>query len=79
MILDRKGKAQDLKTFPNEVNAEVELNRIEVSYKNLSDKFKCTKKDFTKQFAHIYAGRLSKSKDSLTQKCISKWGNIFTC
>lgn len=74
MILDTKGKAEALKSYPNEFNAEVPLKRIDVSYQNLSDKFKCIKKDFTKQFAHIYAGRLSKSKDSLIQKCILKWG-----
>lgn len=74
MIVDQKNKAKSLNTSPNDLNAEISLNRSGTSYNNLSDKFKCLKKDFVKQFAHIYAGRLSKSKENLQKKCVLKWG-----
>lgn len=77
MIVEKKNKSQALNTFPNELNAEISLNRIDAPYENLSGRFRTSDKDFAKQFAHVYAGRLSKSKGILQKKCLAKWGKAI--
>lgn len=51
--------------------------RVEVSYENLSDKFKINSLDYTKQFCHIYLKRLQQSTCFLKESIDEKWGNEF--
>ncbi|XP_031826588.2 DNA polymerase delta subunit 2 [Nomia melanderi] len=52
------------------------FERKQVECKNLSKKFTSTKNDYSKQFAHIYASRLSELRDVLISQVQVKWGNI---
>lgn len=65
--------------FPDDKVAAKALNgdykRLDVSYKDTSDRFKFTSRsDYSKQFAHIYASRLSEMRDLLTLSVEKKWG-----
>lgn len=48
--------------------------RPECNYVDLSQVFHQQVKDFTKQFAHIYAVRLNSMKDALKCRAANKWG-----
>ena len=73
---NRSDSAGKLLSMPvNENLSEIEYSRAECSYKNLSDTFKHEAKDFTRQFAHIYAVRLTKMRDLIRKKVQNKWGN----
>jgi len=54
--------------------AEVSFNRTQCSFENLSEKFKCRTRDFSNQFAHIYAGRLNLLKPRILKVAKEKWG-----
>lgn len=49
--------------------------RSTADYKNLSQCFKLAAKDYSKQFAHIYAVRLDKMRLCLMERIVQKWGN----
>lgn len=52
-------------------------NRLTSSYTNTSDRFRFKgQNDYSKQFAHIYASRLTEMRELLTQKVKVKWGNV---
>ncbi|XP_055840808.1 DNA polymerase delta subunit 2 [Episyrphus balteatus] len=53
------------------------INRLEISYKNLSDKFLITTQNYQMQFSHLYAHRLSECTKLLTPKVLAKWGTEF--
>lgn len=46
------------------------------NYTDLSKHFLQQSKDFTKQFAHIYAVRLNSQRDSLIKRSLNKWGKL---
>ncbi|GLG95569.1 DNA polymerase delta small subunit [Gryllus bimaculatus] len=48
--------------------------RADGSYTDKSQKFIQQAKDFTKQYAHIYAVRLVRTRDALTKRIHEKWG-----
>ncbi|XP_068083676.1 DNA polymerase delta subunit 2 isoform X2 [Anabrus simplex] len=48
--------------------------RAECDYKDLSKKFALQTKDYTKQFAHIYAIRLVRMREMITKRVRRKWG-----
>nr|CAD7587454.1 unnamed protein product [Timema genevievae] len=52
----------------------VRVNRETCSYENLSQRFLHQTKDFGKQFAHIYAVRLSKMRGLIMRRVHQKWG-----
>lgn len=58
-------------------NAEDNYFRSNCVYKNLSDRFLFSSKDFSKQFAHIYAVRLSKMISVIEKSIVKKWGKYF--
>ncbi|KAK6645537.1 hypothetical protein RUM43_001814 [Polyplax serrata] len=72
MILENKSKGAN--PFTDEINTEVTLTRSVVQYENLSQRFVCLKRDFKRQFAHIYACRLKSMKESVIQSSVAKWG-----
>uniref|UniRef100_A0A8D8L9X2 DNA polymerase delta subunit 2 n=1 Tax=Cacopsylla melanoneura TaxID=428564 RepID=A0A8D8L9X2_9HEMI len=49
--------------------------RATADYKNLSQCFRLSTKDYSKQFAHIYAARLNKMKECLLERVSQKWGS----
>lgn len=59
---------------PTEDSAAVCEKRLECNYTNLSQNFRQQGKDFTKQFAHIYAVRLNSMKDRIKHRAANKWG-----
>lgn len=76
MFLD-KNNSVSFDVSPTDLNLEIDLKRNEVKYQNHSNRFLCLKKDFKKQFAHIYAGRLKIMKQRTIQACSAKWGKKF--
>ncbi|XP_008470664.1 DNA polymerase delta subunit 2-like [Diaphorina citri] len=48
--------------------------RPTADYKNLSQCFRLASKDYSKQFAHIYAVRLNKMRECLLARVSQKWG-----
>ncbi|RZF47778.1 hypothetical protein LSTR_LSTR006042 [Laodelphax striatellus] len=60
---------------PEDLDASDKVfQRVSSSYKNLSQKFRHRAKDFSKQFAHIYAARLTEQRGTLLEKVYKKWG-----
>ena len=51
--------------------------RKELSYEDLSGKFKLNNRDFNRQYAHIYAVRLMKFEPLLRYRVLKKWGMNF--
>lgn len=49
------------------------------NYTDLSKHFLQQSKDFSKQFAHIYAVRLNSLRDSLIKRSLDKWGKLGYC
>ncbi|XP_012260325.2 DNA polymerase delta subunit 2 [Athalia rosae] len=54
----------------------VVFERTIVEYKDLSQRFKHGKKDFSKQFCHIYFARLQALTEVLMEKVTEKWGDL---
>ncbi|XP_039294373.1 DNA polymerase delta subunit 2 isoform X2 [Nilaparvata lugens] len=60
---------------PNDLDASDKVfQRVSSTYNNLSLKFRHRAKDFSKQFAHIYAARLNEQRSTLLEKVHKKWG-----
>lgn len=55
-------------------NKNDEYKRLSVPYTNKSENFVFQRRDYSKQFAHIYASRLTKMKTLLPPKMKEKWG-----
>lgn len=60
----------------NENETESVYSRINCSFTNLSERFGHHSKDYSKQFAHIYAVRLTKMRELLNKRIHNKWGNV---
>ncbi|KDR14460.1 DNA polymerase delta subunit 2 [Zootermopsis nevadensis] len=58
----------------NENETESVYSRINCSFTNLSERFGHHSKDYSKQFAHIYAVRLTKMRELLNKRIHNKWG-----
>lgn len=72
-VSDKKG---NLPNSADNISVDEVFSRVQCTYNNLSFKYRHQSKDFTRQFAHIYAARLSKMRDNLI-KCIGqKWGKF---
>lgn len=55
-----------------------DFKRLSVNYEDLSKRFHFqAKNDYSKQYAHIYAARLSEMRALLTQRAKAKWGMSF--
>ncbi|XP_013408410.1 DNA polymerase delta subunit 2-like [Lingula anatina] len=48
--------------------------RVSTAYENHSERFLLKEKNFTRQFAHLYAERLSTLRTQLEQTALRKWG-----
>jgi DNA polymerase delta subunit 2 len=55
---------------------ETTYARINCSFKNISERFGLQSKDYARQFAHIYAVRLTKMRELLTKRIFNKWGKV---
>jgi hypothetical protein len=72
------GSVGKLLSTPTNVNqTESVYSRVNCSFENLSERFGHHSKDFAKQFAHIYAVRLTKMRELLTKRIRNKWGNVY--
>lgn len=65
--------------FPDDDIAKSAINgvykRLSTVHKDTSDRFRFKgQNDYSKQFAHIYASRLTEMRDLLTKKIKEKWG-----
>ncbi|XP_054263776.1 DNA polymerase delta subunit 2-like [Macrosteles quadrilineatus] len=60
---------------PTEDSAAICHKRVDCEYVDLSQIFRQQSKDFSKQFAHIYAVRLSSLRDPLVKRASAKWGS----
>ncbi|KAL0270573.1 UNVERIFIED_CONTAM: hypothetical protein PYX00_007939 [Menopon gallinae] len=76
MILEKADRnLSSLKSSPVECEAEFSATRDDYTYEDLCEKFKCRERNFNRQYAHIYAGRLNAMQDAIKKSCITKWGN----
>ena len=66
--------AEKLLSEPSETGAS--FTRVNSKYQNLSDKFKIdqNKKNFNRQFAHIYAERLLSLRKKVEESAKKRWG-----
>jgi DNA polymerase delta subunit 2 len=55
---------------------ETVYSRVNCSFRSLSERFGLQSKDYARQFAHIYAVRLTKMRELLTKRIRNKWGNV---
>lgn len=55
---------------------ETVYSRVNCSYKCHSERFGLQSKDYARQFAHIYAVRLTKMRELLTRRIRNKWGIV---
>lgn len=67
--------------FPDDEIAQAATNgeykRLVAPYVDTSDRFRFKgQNDYSKQFAHIYASRLSQMRRLLTEKVQEKWGEF---
>jgi hypothetical protein len=70
------GSVGKLLSTPNVNLTESVYSRVNCSFKNLSERFGHHLKDYTRQFSHMYAVRLTKMKGLLTKRIHHKWGNV---
>lgn len=61
----------------NDFSTEGDLERLTCHYQNLSERFLRTTKDFSKQYAHIYAARLTAMQAILQKRVKLKWGDKY--
>ena len=54
-----------------------EPKRPVISYTNKSEAFLCTNQNFQRQYAGIYAARLSQLTDLLNEQVKEKWGSKY--
>lgn len=65
--------------FPDDEIAQAATNgeykRLMARYADTSDRFRFKgQNDYSRQFAHIYASRLSELRELLTKRVQEKWG-----
>lgn len=60
----------------NMKETEIIYSRANCSFKNISERFGLKSKDYARQFAHIYAVRLTKMRELLAKRIRNKWGNV---
>jgi len=65
-----------LSTPTNENTSETAYPRVHCDFKNLSEKFGHNSKDYARQFAHIYAVRLTQMRELLTKRIRKTWGKV---
>lgn len=70
------GVGKLLSTPTNENTSETAYPRVQCDFKNLSERFGHNSKDYARQFAHIYAVRLTKMRELLTKRIRKKWGKV---
>ena len=63
-----------LSTPTNENTSATAYPRVYCDFRNLSERFGHNSKDYERQFAHIYAVRLTKMRELLTRRIHKKWG-----
>ncbi|GFG38024.1 hypothetical protein Cfor_10623 [Coptotermes formosanus] len=63
-----------LSTPANENASATAYPRVHCDFRNLSERFGHNSKDYARQFAHIYAVRLTKMRELLTRGIRKKWG-----
>lgn len=73
IIPDTPIKMETFDDFLTENDPEREV----CDYKNLSVRFSNVSKDFSKQYAHIYAARLGTMRQILLKKVKLKWGDKY--
>lgn len=61
---------------PTEDTASICKKRFNCDYVDLSQIFCQQTKDFSKQFAHIYAVRLNSMRAPLIKRASAKWGKL---
>jgi hypothetical protein len=65
-----------LSTPANENASATAYPRVHCDFRNLSERFGHNSKDYARQFAHIYAVRLTKMRELLTRGIRKKWGKV---
>ncbi|XP_054000613.1 DNA polymerase delta subunit 2-like [Hylaeus anthracinus] len=75
MVHKTNEESNELLTKPQNEKPQI-FERKQGEYKDLSKKFVNTKRDYSKQFAHIYAIRLAELRDVLIPQVQAKWGNV---
>nr|BAN21036.1 DNA polymerase delta small subunit [Riptortus pedestris] len=65
----------DLNSDPKDKLFEENITRETCVYKDLSSKFRHSKGDYSRQYAHIYSKRLLQLKDTISKRAVQKWGN----
>ena len=75
MIFDDSSKAGKLLSGPNGDPAT--FQRATGTTTDLSEKFIVKGRNFSRQYAHIYAERLLTMRARLAEKAAKKWGKIW--
>ncbi|KAK3914976.1 DNA polymerase delta subunit 2 [Frankliniella fusca] len=60
---------------PSEESVDVVIDRVDSKFQDHSDRFRIVNKDFSRQYFHFYAERLSSMKELLLPRINQKWGN----
>lgn len=77
MKLDSMECAGRLLSKPSEESSDVVVDRVDSRYKDHSDRFRHVNKDFSRQYFHFYAQRLSSMKPLLLSNINRKWGKTL--
>jgi hypothetical protein len=73
----RAGSVGKLLSTPTKENTSAAAySRVNCDFRNLSERFGHKSKDYARQFAHIYAVRLTKMRELLTRRIRKKWGKV---
>ncbi|XP_043261760.1 DNA polymerase delta subunit 2-like [Colletes gigas] len=75
MVHTNGEECNDLLMNSENKNLQV-FERKQTEYKDLAKKFTSTKRDYSKQFAHIYAVRLAELRNVLIPRVQTKWGSV---
>lgn len=78
MKLDVMDCAGRLMSRPSDDSTDVVIDRAQSLYLDHSERFRHTNKDFSRQYFHCYAQRLSLMKDMLLPRINQKWGKSYS-
>lgn len=69
-------KVGNLLTAPSS-DSEVSFQRTDCEFVDASIKFRIKDKNFSRQYAHLYAERLYTARPKLTDAAKRKWGKLY--
>ena len=68
--------SESLLSEPSEQTDSECFERVSCDFKNLSERFLIKDRNFSRQYAHLYAQRLWSFRPNIVQAAKDKWGKI---